>query len=161
MKIPICFASLLFIAHFMISCETKQAQPKASLAIENKPTETSWPWADSLDALIAAPENHKLIFENEELRILHVTVIPGILDPIHTHKGKSIVWVTKTSPIIYKTYGVLNNQELTLVKVDTIIIKPEELNKASWENPEPPHSVENIGKDTFELYRIEYKSKIN
>lgn len=26
--------------------------------------------------------------------------------------------------------------------------------------PEPPHSVENIGQDIFELYRIEYKEKM-
>ncbi len=118
---------------------------------------SNWQWPDSLDALIAASEYHKLVFENDEFRILEVTINPGQLDPIHTHKGKSIVWVVMTSPIVYNTFGMGSDNNLTLVKRDTIIIKQEELNKASWENPEPPHSVENIGNDTFKLYRIEYK----
>jgi len=120
-------------------------------------SEPVWPWPDSLDALIAAPDNHKLVYEDSSLRILSVTVVPGILDPIHTHKGRSIIWVTKTSPILYNTYDYGENNTLKLIKTDTINIKPEELNKANWEKPEPPHSVENIGKDTFHLYRIEYK----
>jgi hypothetical protein len=115
-----------------------------------------WNWPDSLDALIAASDYHKLVFENSELRILEVTIAPGQLDPIHTHRGKSIVWVVRTSPIVYKTYGIDSNKKLTLVKLDTIDVKTEELNKGTWENPEPPHSVENIGKDIFKLYRIEY-----
>lgn len=45
------------------------------------------------------------------------------------------------------------------MKRDTIMVKPEELNKGSWENPEPPHSVENVGQGTFKLYRIEYKNR--
>ena len=59
---------------------------------------------------------------------------------------------------IYKTYGMDSNKNLTLVKQDTINVKTEELNKGTWENPEPPHSVENIGKDVFKLYRIEYSN---
>ena len=121
-------------------------------------SETVWPWPDSLDALIAASDNHKLVYEDSSLRILSVTVVPGILDPIHTHKGRSIIWVTKTSPILYNTYDYGENNTLKLIKTDTINVKPEELNKANWEKPEPPHSVENIGKDTFHLYRIEYKN---
>jgi len=63
----------------------------------------------------------------------------------------------KDFTIVYNTFGIGNDNMLTLIKKDTIMIKPKELNKANWENPEPPHSVENIGKDTFKLYRIEYK----
>ena len=116
-----------------------------------------WNWPDSLDAMVAAADNHALVFENDELRILSVTVVPGILDPIHTHKGRSIVWVTKTSPILYNVYDRDNNGKLKLIRTDTINVKPSELNQAAWEKPEGPHSVENIGKDTFHLYRIEYK----
>jgi hypothetical protein len=118
----------------------------------------SWDWPDSLDALVAASDYHKLISETEDFRVLEVTVRPGELDPIHTHKGKSIVWVVQSSPILYNTYGLGNDNKLTLVKQDTINIKPEELNIGNWENPEPPHSVENIGNDVFKLYRIEFKN---
>jgi hypothetical protein len=122
-----------------------------------KSSNTNWQCHDSLDALKAAPGNHQLIFEDDDLRILKVTVVPGILDPVHTHKGKSLVWVTMTSPILYHHYDLDNDLDLRKVKTDTINVKTEELHKASWEKPEPPHSVENIGRDTFQLCRIEYK----
>ena len=117
----------------------------------------NWQWPDSLDALTAAAGNHELVFENDDLRILKVTVVPGILDPIHTHQGKSLVWVSMTSPILYHHYDLDKDANLKKVKTDTIDVKPEDMFKAFWEKPEPPHSVENVGKDTFQLYRIEYK----
>jgi quercetin dioxygenase-like cupin family protein len=159
MKYLQILSTLLILANLIVSCNSSQSGPTETQLVADSSEKSVWPWADSLEALVAAPDNHKLIFETEEYRILHVTIIPGILDPIHTHKDKSVIWVTKISPIIYKTYGLGNNKEFTLVKEDTIYLKPEELNKGFWENPEPPHSVENIGKDTFELYRIEYKTK--
>ncbi len=85
-------------------------------------------------------------------------LVPGNLT-LYIHKGKSIVWVVNTSPIVYNTYGSDSDNKLVLMKRDTIMVKPEELNKGSWENPEPPHSVENVGQDTFKLYRIEYKNR--
>ena len=41
----------------------------------------NWPWPDSLDALVAAPRHHKLLFENERVRVLEVRIPPGDLVP--------------------------------------------------------------------------------
>ncbi|MBK8297984.1 MAG: hypothetical protein IPK91_12040 [Saprospiraceae bacterium] len=136
-------------------------EQKPSEAPKQAKTEDAWNWPDSLDALIAAKEFHKLIFQTPEFRILEVTVPPGQLDPIHTHKGKSIVWVVNNSPLLYNTFGLDDNNKLSLLKQDTIRIKQEELNIGSWEKPEPPHSVENIGKELFKLYRLEFYPKTN
>ena len=142
------------IALVVVSIAKPARQLNKDAAVNSNPGQ--WDWPSSLDAMVAAPGFHKLIFENDEFRIVEVTVNPGQLDPIHTHKGKSIVWIVKSSPIIYTTYGKGTGNKLVPVKKDTIIVTPDELNKANWENPEPPHSVENIGTDTFKLYRIEY-----
>lgn len=136
-------------------------EQKSSEAPKQAITEDAWKWPDSLDALVAAKEFHKLVFQTPEFRILEVTVGPGQLDPIHTHKGKSIVWVVNNSPLLYNTFGLDENNKLILIKQDTIRIKPEELNIGSWEKPEPPHSVENIGKELFKLYRLEFNPKTN
>lgn len=130
---------------------------------ENNPTAgklhaASWKWPDSLDAIVAAPDFHKVIFESSEFRLLEVTIAPGQIDPIHTHKGKSIIWIINTSPIVYNSFSFNANQKLTLQKKDTIRISTDKLNKGFWEQPEGPHSIENIGKNTFKLYRIEYKN---
>jgi hypothetical protein len=31
-----------------------------------------WPWPRELDALIAAPDSHRLLFENDRVRVLEV-----------------------------------------------------------------------------------------
>lgn len=154
--IGLLFGGILVGVYFNLSKFNKHVEkPSPHEIIKDE----NWTWPDSLDALIAAKDFHKLIYQTPEFRILEVTIEPGKLDPVHTHKGKSIVWVVNSSPIVYNTFGLDNKNNFLLIKQDTIIIKPEELNIGTWEKPEPPHSVENIGKDLFKLYRIEFNNK--
>ena len=48
---------------------------------------------DRLDAVIAAPSNHTIIFENERVRVLRVTIAPGATEPMHTHAWPSVMRV--------------------------------------------------------------------
>lgn len=50
-----------------------------------------WAWPDSLDALKAAPDNHKVVYEDDNVRILAVILDGKKSEPIHTHKWKSIM----------------------------------------------------------------------
>ena len=43
------------------------------------------PWPGNLDGVKAAPETHKVIFENEHVRVLEVTIPPHSKEPVHTH----------------------------------------------------------------------------
>ena len=47
-------------------------------------------WDPSLDAVVAAPKNHKVIFENERLRVLEVVLEPGEEEPVHHHRWPSV-----------------------------------------------------------------------
>jgi hypothetical protein len=47
-------------------------------------------WDPALDAVVAAPANHKVIFENEKLRVLEVLLLPGEEEPVHHHRWHSI-----------------------------------------------------------------------
>lgn len=40
-------------------------------------------WDPALDAVVAAPKHHKVVFENERLRVLEVTLEPNDEEPIH------------------------------------------------------------------------------
>jgi predicted metal-dependent enzyme (double-stranded beta helix superfamily) len=53
--------------------------------------ETEWP--PHLEALVAAPENHRLLHEDEEVRVLEVTVQPGERENLHHHRWPSIMVV--------------------------------------------------------------------
>lgn len=49
-------------------------------------------WTPENDALAAAPQNHKLLFENDEVRVLEVTVPPGVREPLHAHRYPSLLY---------------------------------------------------------------------
>jgi hypothetical protein len=47
-------------------------------------------WDPALDAVIAAPRHHKVIFENDHLRVLDVTLEPNDEEPVHHHRWPSV-----------------------------------------------------------------------
>ena len=47
-------------------------------------------WDPQLDAVIAAPHNHTVLFENDQLRVLEVTLEPNEEEPIHHHRWPSV-----------------------------------------------------------------------
>lgn len=49
-------------------------------------------WTPANDALAAAPRNHRLLFENDEVRVLEVTVPPGVREPLHAHRYPSVLY---------------------------------------------------------------------
>ena len=49
-------------------------------------------WTPASDALVAAPQDHKLLFENDEVRVLEVTVPPGVREPLHAHRYPSVLY---------------------------------------------------------------------
>ena len=47
-------------------------------------------WDLTLDAVAAAPANHKVIFENNRLRVLEVTLEADEEEPVHHHRWPSV-----------------------------------------------------------------------
>lgn len=47
-------------------------------------------WDPNLDAVIAAPANHKVLFENDRLRVLEVILQPDEEEPTHHHRWPSV-----------------------------------------------------------------------
>jgi hypothetical protein len=47
-------------------------------------------WDPQLDAVAAAPRQHKVLFENDRLRVLEVTLEGGDEEPVHHHRWPSV-----------------------------------------------------------------------
>jgi len=47
-------------------------------------------WDVALDAVAAAPANHKVVYENDHLRVLEVILEPGEEEPLHHHRWPSV-----------------------------------------------------------------------
>ncbi|CTQ52761.1 hypothetical protein LP7551_01281 [Roseibium album] len=47
-------------------------------------------WDPAYDAVSAAPKHHKVLFENDKLRVLEVTLEPLDEEPLHHHRWPSV-----------------------------------------------------------------------
>ena len=112
-----------------------------------------WHWPDSLEALHAAPKNHKLLFEDDHVRLLEVTVRPGETENMHGHPWPSVFAFDAIQP--KGTNHILDS--------DTTPV-PRAYEDADWYTPQcrtmgpqTPHQITN--SDTFpqHFYRLEFK----
>ena len=111
----------------------------------------AWPWENSLDAMIAAPAYHKLLFENDRVRVLEVRIGVGQVVPLHTHRWSSILYVQSASDFIRRDKGgqiVFDSRNSG---------PPQEAPGVVWSPPRPPHSVENVGSAGIHIISIELK----
>lgn len=111
-----------------------------------------WPYPDSLDAVVAAPKFHRVLVENERVRVLEVTVPPHTREPLHTHRWPSVLYRER--------YGTGRYYDATgkLVHEFTKAPQPGIINpRARWQEPEAPHAVENTGDMADRFIRVELK----
>ena len=150
----LAFAFLTFVFTTSAKAQTKINKKKPVPSIQK------WTWPNKLDAVVAAPKNHKVVYEDSNVRVLQVICPPGNEEPIHTHQYKSTMWFTQSAHFMYYTYATDKNGRLA--KKDSFLVKgfpAEALNKGQMVDREHPHSIKNISTDTFMAYRIEYKKR--
>lgn len=109
-------------------------------------------WPDSLDALQAAPQQHRLVLENEHVRVLDTRVRPGETVPLHTHRWPAVLHVQTWSDFVRRDQN-------GAVLVDTRGKPPlTSLPLTIWSPPLPPHTLENVGAVELRVLSIEIKS---
>lgn len=112
---------------------------------------SDWPWPDSLDALVVAPAQHRLVFENDHVRVLDTRIAPGEQTPVHTHRWPASHYVVSWSDFVRRDAG-------GAVLVDTRTAGDRPVPEALWGEPLPPHSLENVGTVTLHIISTEVKS---
>lgn len=105
----------------------------------------------ALDGVIAAPDSHIVVYEDDSRRELLVVLPPGKREPLHHHARKSEMRVFRSAPLrYYSADGVAQNIPKRDVTIDNPFIEQLE--------PEPLHSVENTSDhETYFAIRIEFK----
>lgn len=126
--------------------------------INSKNTVSKWTWSDSLEAVKIAPNSHKIVYEDNKVRLLQVILQPKTIEPIHTHQFKSIMWFIKATPMTYYQYDLSKNGKYEITDSIKIPQMPvEALNHGDVVEPEVPHAVKNTGSEIGIAYRIEFK----
>jgi hypothetical protein len=120
-----------------------------------------WPYTVAYDAIYAAPNNYKLLFEDNKVRLVEVTIRPGETTPMAGNPYPAVLayngnldaskvtetWLDPASPLNGKGGGHAGppkNHNLTSPTCGTIA-------------PESPHKTHNGGSTPIHYYRIEYK----
>lgn len=136
----------LLLSFLVIGCATPRTAVVSSQAQSNPCA-----WADSLDAVVAAPGNHKVLFENEHVRVLDVTVAPGEREPLHAHCLPSVLYVMSEG--IYRDYDAAGN----VVEEQKVAPPASSFPVTIWMGPQAPHAVENLDTTPVRLLRVELK----
>jgi hypothetical protein len=105
-------------------------------------------WPAELDALVAAPRHHRLLLENDRVRVLDTEIGPGDRTPVHTHRWPAVHYVVSWSDFVRRDAG-----GATLV--DTRGGAPA--SGALWGPPLGPHSLENVGAGPIRVISVEVK----
>lgn len=111
------------------------------------------PCLAELDALTAAPENHKLFFENDKVRMLDTVIQPGRTTPLHTHCWPAALYVLSGSDFIRRD----QNGAVTFDSRNGAPIRPE---AALFTPPLPHHTLENIATTKIRIIAVELKNQI-
>ena len=108
-------------------------------------------WPQSTDAVVAAPGNHHVLLENDQVRVLDVVVPPHTKEPVHAHCSPSVLYILEAGAFI-------DHDANGKVLLDTRDLKtPLTFPMTMWKDPEAPHSVENLSDKPLHLIRVELK----
>jgi quercetin dioxygenase-like cupin family protein len=113
--------------------------------------EDDWPWPDGLDAVCAAPEQHLLLLENENIRVLEARVAAGETVPLHTHRWPAALYFVSWSDCVRRdeTGAITKDSRLTQTIKDGDVL---------WSPPLGPHTLENVGGRELRVIVIEQKT---
>jgi hypothetical protein len=108
-------------------------------------------WPGELDALIAAPRHHKLLFENDSVRVLDANIPPGETTGVHTHCfAASHIVISWSDFIRYDAEGNVLLDSRSLGKSMTP-------HSALWSEPIGVHALKNVGDADLHIISVEIK----
>jgi hypothetical protein len=112
-------------------------------------------WPEEIDALRAAPKHHRLLFENDRVRVLDTRIVPGDTVPLHTHYWPAVHQIVSWSDFVRRDAD-------GKVTADTRgKPAPTTLPAVLWGEPLPPHTLENVGSAELHVISTELKDGRN
>ena len=107
-------------------------------------------WDPALDGVLAAPENHKVLYEDEVIRVISVSIAPGAIEKPHHHCLPAVFVVDRLVSV--RDFNGATGEEIPLP-----IPKDAPLPITAKFLPQPLHYVENLDTRPFHATRIEFK----
>ncbi len=103
-----------------------------------------------LDGVVASPDQHRVLLENEAVRVIETTIVAGETTPIHTHLWPQVQVALSGSQFIRR-----DGEGETLF--DTRATPGFVLPRVSFAAPLGRHTIENLGTDDLVVISVELK----
>jgi hypothetical protein len=116
-------------------------------------SELSEVWPPELDAVSAAPEHHRLVMENDQVRVLETIIQPGETTALHTHQWPASTYFLSWSECIRR-----DAEGKVLMDSRESMNKPR-TGQAAWTPILGPHTLENIGDRAIHVIAVEIKPR--
>ncbi len=107
-------------------------------------------WDPALDGVLASPENHTVLYEDEAIRVISVSIAPGAIEKPHHHCLPAVFVVDRLVSV--HDFNGATGEEIPLP-----IPRDAPLPIIAKFLPQPLHYVENRDKRPFHATRIEFK----
>ena len=136
-------------------CPTEIQHAKAPKDLMDSLPQTSSatsPWPSSMDAVVASPGNNKVLLENDDIRIVEVTILPGKKENMGGHPWTSALLFYETQP-----RGRYTSEGGKVTEVDRRL-EGADFPVAVRVGPQPPSAFENTDGLPAHFYRVEFKT---
>ena len=107
---------------------------------------------DELDAVAAAPEHHKVLLENDRVRVLETLLRPGEETAVHTHVLSGVLYIISWSDFV--RYDEHRNVMMDSARMASAPVPGTAVLAA----PIPPHSLRNVGDRDIHVILTEFKT---
>jgi len=107
-------------------------------------------WDPALDGVLAASENHTVLYEDDAIRVISVSIAPGAIEKPHHHRLPAVFVVDRLVKL--RDFNGSTGEEIALP-----IPKDAPLPITAKFLPQPLHYVENLDSRPFHATRIEFK----
>jgi mannose-6-phosphate isomerase-like protein (cupin superfamily) len=109
-------------------------------------------WDPALDAVKSGAKNHKVIYEDQDIRVLSVTVEPGEVELAHHHQWPSV--------LVFVSLTGYENRDARGIEIPRTVVPGEKIEQPVVARlpPEAAHAVTNKGTTPLRLIRVEYKN---
>lgn len=105
-----------------------------------------------LDGPVAAPDHHRILFENEVVRVLETTIRAGDTTPLHTHLTPTLLYVVSGSHFVRRD---ADGAVLVDTRADAGFVMP----RVQFAPGAPRHTLHNPGPDDLVVIGVELKGE--
>ena len=108
----------------------------------------------ALDGVTAAPGNHRVLFENELVRVIETTIAAAEVTPLHTHLAPTVMYVLSGSDFIRRDE---HGETMFDTRADPDFVLPT----VQFSTGTPKHTIENTGTDALVVIGVELKPPVD